>query len=456
MGAAPGKEIKIGQYNEIIENFDYVDIENPPQNQESQPQIQQKEQKEKKEEKEAQKQSQEKPQSKIILDKLVDKRKQMHKQGHSLFNNPGGSSIGKYESNNEGSGIGENEKKDNSQQQEKTEENQGISKENLEYEKNTDNTNSNNDVKTKNKSLHKAISIPEQTYKYTEKMLNKENKENALCKQEEIIIEGSKKKEEENFKRNENRDNMNNSKNMRSDNNVSYNSNSNLNITSATPNLPQKNALQNSQFSSIDKREEEKSKFLSENSPSKEKGQEHLRVTKGNSGNLLSRKIKLPDVHLLLNDKIVAEGAGNEPLFISNLDIMVMISVKEKVQYAQRFCLITKESFTIYEDRESYITFKEALLSIPISYIFKIYLCKLSQRIPGYDHFIVHFIKSNEIMEKLLKIDTFFFNDNKAQYDPNSTDEILIFKTNEKMLAKKWYVVLNYLKDLNRSNQGQK
>ena len=63
------------------------------------------------------------------------------------------------------------------------------------------------------------------------------------------------------------------------------------------------------------------------------------------------------------------ELAGNELLFMSNLNKMVHISIKERVKYSEKFCITTKDNFLIYETRENYIKVKKPLAIIPINTI---------------------------------------------------------------------------------------
>ena len=133
---------------------------------------------------------------------------------------------------------------------------------------------------------------------------------------------------------------------------------------------------------------------------------------------------------------------------------MSNFSVQEKVKYNDRFCVLTKMAFLIYHSKENYITVKRPLAEIPIRNINNIVLFKINKRMIGYDHFYISIDKNldnNEINDNL---DFFYFNDIKD--DKNYDDDImLIFKSMDKSLIKKWFVVLNYIKNLNNQLDEQ-
>ena len=165
-------------------------------------------------------------------------------------------------------------------------------------------------------------------------------------------------------------------------------------------------------------------------------------------------RIKLPDVFSILTEKILLDNSYNEPIFVSELNKMSNFSVQEKVKYNDRFCVLTKMAFLIYHSKENYITVKRPLAEIPIRNINNIVLFKINKRMIGYDHFYISIDKNldnNEINDNL---DFFYFNDKKD--DKNYDDDImLIFKSMDKSLIKKWFVVLNYIKNLNNQLDEQ-
>ena len=144
------------------------------------------------------------------------------------------------------------------------------------------------------------------------------------------------------------------------------------------------------------------------------------------------------------------EGAGNELLFMSYLNKIVHISIKEKVKYSQKFCITSKDNFLIYENKDNYIQVKKPLAIIPISSIKNVVMFKLSKKIPSYDHFYIEFdLDENNRNNVINKIDTFYENDLDNKTNENLTNTALVmFKTDEKNLAKEWYVLLRYLINL--------
>ena len=162
------------------------------------------------------------------------------------------------------------------------------------------------------------------------------------------------------------------------------------------------------------------------------------------------KKIILPDISTIISEKVLQEGAGNELLFMSYLNEIVHISIKDRVIYSQKFCITSKDNFLIYENKDNYIQVKKPLAIIPISSIKNVVLFKLTKKVASYDHFYIEFdLDENNRNNVLNKIDTFFENDLDNKTNENVTNTALVmFKTEEKNLAKEWYVLLKYLINL--------
>ena len=162
------------------------------------------------------------------------------------------------------------------------------------------------------------------------------------------------------------------------------------------------------------------------------------------------KKIILPDINTIISGKVLEEGAGNELLFMSYLNKIVHISIKDRVKYSQKFCITSKDNFFIYENKENYIQVKKPLAIIPISSIKNVVMFKLSKKVQSYDHFYIEFdLDENNKNNVYNKIDTFYENDldNKTNENLNNT-ALVMFKTEEKNLAKEWYVLLKFLINL--------
>jgi hypothetical protein len=158
----------------------------------------------------------------------------------------------------------------------------------------------------------------------------------------------------------------------------------------------------------------------------------------------------LPNINVIISEKVLEEGAGNELLFMSNLNKIVNISIKERVKYSEKFCITTKDNFLIYETKENYIKVKKPLAIIPISSIKNVVLFKLTKKVNSYDYFYIEIQLNDNIKKNVYnQIDTFYINDLDNNSNENQSDTALImFKAEEKNLAKKWYVLLKYLADL--------
>ena len=166
------------------------------------------------------------------------------------------------------------------------------------------------------------------------------------------------------------------------------------------------------------------------------------------------KKIILPDINTIISGKVLEEGAGNELLFMSYLNKIVHISIKDRVKYSQKFCITSKDNFFIYENKENYIQVKKPLAIIPICSIKNVVMFKLSKKVQSYDHFYIEFdLDENNKNNVYNKIDTFYENDldNKTNENLNNT-ALVMFKTEEKNLAKEWYVLLKFLINLKFKN----
>lgn len=161
------------------------------------------------------------------------------------------------------------------------------------------------------------------------------------------------------------------------------------------------------------------------------------------------KKIKFPDVFSIVPEKVILESEGNELIFISELQKMININMKERVKYSSRFCMLTKDNFIIYNSKENYITLKKPLAIIPIKEINRIVLFKLSQDSSNFDHFYlcINRNKNTEIIYE--QINTFFMNGENIN---NEQDALIMFKSFDKELIKKWYVIINFLIEFHKKN----
>ena len=162
------------------------------------------------------------------------------------------------------------------------------------------------------------------------------------------------------------------------------------------------------------------------------------------------KKIILPDINTIISGKVLEEGAGNELLFMSYLNKIVHISIKDRVKYSQKFCITSKDNFFIYENKENYIQVKKPLAIIPICSIKNVVMFKLSKKVQSYDHFYIEFdLDENNKNNVYNKIDTFYENDldNKTNENLKNT-ALVMFKKKKKNLAKEWYVLLKFLINL--------
>ena len=166
-------------------------------------------------------------------------------------------------------------------------------------------------------------------------------------------------------------------------------------------------------------------------------------------------KLKLPDLYTIVPEKLLKESDGNELLFVSELSKMININMKERVKYAERFCMLTKDNFVIYNSKENYITLKRPLAVLQTKDITRVVLFKLNKLANGFDHFYICFSKNPSTELVYCQINTFFMNEKVEKNEKNEIYEneaLIMFKSNDKNLIKKWYVLLNYIIKLKKEN----
>ena len=165
-------------------------------------------------------------------------------------------------------------------------------------------------------------------------------------------------------------------------------------------------------------------------------------------------KLKLPDLYTIVPEKLLKESDGNELLFVSELSKMININIKERVKYAERFCMLTKDNFVIYNSKENYITLKRPLAVLQTKDITRVVLFKLNKLANGFDHFYICFNKNPSTELVYCQINTFFMNEKIDKNDIYENEALIMFKSNDKALIKKWYVLLNYIIKLKKENNA--
>jgi hypothetical protein len=419
------------------------------------------------------------------------------KPNPSMNNNSGGSSIGKYESEHNLHKCREKNREDHKENNEE-EKNRSESKfqhSNDQIIHEEENKNANNQEENNNNDKLKAANNENNEQKKEEDKKIDNNIENNVEKKEEevknieeqakninnvneggenlkSVDDKDKDKVNDNIKLEENVKNENNNKevnptneeqnqiqkedinNINNNNNdIDNNNNNNNNNNDANDNNNnEKNIEPNIQM------EENKENIKENNVVVNEENTNEKNNANNNNNNknddLAPRKIILPNINTIISEKVLEEGAGNELLFMSNLNKMVHISIKERVKYSEKFCITTKDNFLIYETRENYIKVKKPLAIIPINSIKNVVLFKLTKKIINYDHFYIEFLLDENNKNNVYnQVDTFYINDLDNTNNENKSDTALVmFKTEEKNLAKKWYVLLKYLVELKSKN----
>ena len=410
----------------------------------------------------------------VEMSNNLENKQDKIKPNPSMNNHSGGSSIGKYESehrekqkedknNEEENNKMKIESKFHSQNEEiKNEKEEKGENDNINKENKDNKDINNNEVINNNENKEKA----EEDIKKEE--INEKN--NNIAKEEENKAEEEKKENKEengniNIKTQENENKEENINNINNEEEQKQKEENNKNNLTNDKNTPQENNM----IENKDQNENKENTNMNNNTNTTPNINNHNENVDNNNNNNIKeekknennkneefapKKIILPDVNTIISEKVLEEGAGNELLFMSNLNKMDHISIKERVRYSEKFCITTKDNFLIYETRENYIKVKKPLAIIPINTIKNVVLFKLTKKIINYDHFYIEFqLDENNRNNVYNQIETFFINDLDNTNNENKGDTALVmFKTEEKNLAKKWYVLLKYLAELKLKN----
>ena len=340
----------------------------------------------------------------------------------------------------------------------KKEENINDNKEENKINENIDNKDKNDE----NKDNIEQEKLNENNINNNIEIKEKENKEEEENNNINNIKEGHNDdievKDEPKVEENENNINDKNLEENNQNNNVNNNINENKDDNSNDINIEQNKINQVQDNNDNQEKLNENTNNINNNNNiddiKKEEGDENNNNINNNINNNNNethpKKISLPNINVIISEKVLEEGAGNELLFMSNLSKIVNISIKERVKYSEKFCITTKDNFLIYETKENYIKVKKPLAIIPISSIQNIVLFKLTKKVNSYDYFYIEVLLNDNIKKNIYnQIDTFYINDLDNNNNENQSDTALImFKAEEKNLAKKWYVLLKYLAEL--------
>ena len=380
------------------------------------------------------------------------------KPNPSLNNHSGGASIGKYESEHDNKlrDRHKEDKKDNEEDNKLKSESKFHNTQNDENKK--ENEENNNVNENKDMNNNEVVDNNENKEKVEESIKNENNnmtKENEKKEENNNIKEenGNENKEENKEKIN-NEENINKEENINNTNKEELNQNQkeeNINNINNEKNIQQENIIENAE------NKENTNQNVNNNNENIEKNninEEKNKNENNKNEEFAPKKIVLPDINTIISVKVLEEGAGNELLFMSNLNKMDHISIKERVKYSEKFCITTKDNFLIYETRENYIKVKKPLAIIPINSIKNVVLFKLTKKVINYDHFYIEFqLDENNRNNVYNQIETFYINDLDNNNNENKGDTALVlFKTEEKNLAKEWYVLLKFLINLKLKN----
>ena len=126
----------------------------------------------------------------------------------------------------------------------------------------------------------------------------------------------------------------------------------------------------------------------------------------------------------------------------SILEKIIKIPSKNKIVYNERFCVLTKKTFSYYKSKESYLNLSKPLLLIDLKNIKKVEQTILDDS----SYYFGLICNINDDTKMFIdKINTFI------NIGENNTEEFLLgFRSKNKDLIIKWIVILNYLVENNQ------
>ena len=126
----------------------------------------------------------------------------------------------------------------------------------------------------------------------------------------------------------------------------------------------------------------------------------------------------------------------------SILEKIIKIPSKNKIVYNERFCVLTKKTFSYYKSKESYLNLNKPLLLIDLKNIKKVEQTILDDT----SYYFGLICNINDDTKMFIdKINTFI------NIGENNTEEFLLgFRSKNKDLIIKWIVILNYLVENNQ------
>ena len=155
------------------------------------------------------------------------------------------------------------------------------------------------------------------------------------------------------------------------------------------------------------------------------------------------------NVSTLISEQKVKSLGEDEILFSSNLQKMVNNSDKKSVNYTDRFCVITKQNFSYYATKESFMTMKKPLCKLPLKYITKIE----QELINNSTLYFCIVFQLNEETNYLMKQINSFSVINSEEGNNNIEEGMLGFRSDSNDIILKWVGVLNYF--VNKVNKSE-
>ena len=155
-------------------------------------------------------------------------------------------------------------------------------------------------------------------------------------------------------------------------------------------------------------------------------------------------KNKYINIYNIIPKNKISKLDDNAIVCNSILEKIIKIPSKNKIVYNERFCVLTKKTFSYYKSKESYLNLSKPLLLIDLKNIKKVEQTILDDS----SYYFGLICNINDDTKMFIdKINTFI------NIGENNAEEFLLgFRSKNKDLIIKWIIILNYLVENNQIN----
>ena len=151
-----------------------------------------------------------------------------------------------------------------------------------------------------------------------------------------------------------------------------------------------------------------------------------------------NKKIKNFNIFEIISEKKLSSLKEDDIVFASDLERMINNFGKGIITYSNRFCVLTKNFFSYFSSKESFIRLKKPLFQINIQYITRIEEANLDE---NSFYFCLVFKLNDQIINSVKNINSFT---TVNEEEKNEKESMLGFKSNDEDLIIKWVSILNF------------